>query len=469
MFLKQYYLGCLAHASYLIADEDTGTAIVVDPQRDIAQYLDDAAQHGWHIKYVFLTHFHADFLAGHIELRERLGATICLGARAQAEFAFRPFAHGDTLTCGQVRLQVLATPGHTPEAICILVFDLQKDAQHPHAVLTGDTLFIGDVGRPDLMASAGVSADTLAGLLYDSLHQHVLTLPDETLVYPAHGAGSMCGKNLSSDTVSTLGTQRRLNYALQPMSKAEFIRLVTADQPEVPAYFAYDAGLNRRERPTLDDTLQQVLTPLTLEDVMRLMNSGAQVLDVRDPADFEAAYLAGSINVGLQGNFATWAGTVLAQDRPIVLIADLGQETEAAMRLGRIGFDHILGYLEGGAQTLHTRPELLRGIARLTAPELAAALGDLEPPVVLDVRGPGERAAKYIAGSLHIPLQGLARHWHTVPRDRRVVLQCAGGYRSAIAASLLAQHGLTALADLVGGLAAWEAAGLELVDATVAV
>ena len=260
MLLKQYYLGCLAHASYLIADEQTGTAVVVDPQRDIEQYLDDAQRQGLHIRYVFLTHFHADFLAGHLELRDRVGATICLGAR-EADYAFRPFNDGETLELGQVRLQILETPGHTPEAISVLVYDLDQDAQHPHAVLTGDTLFIGDVGRPDLMASSGITADALAGMLYDSLHQKLLPLPDATLVYPAHGAGSMCGRNLSTDTVSPLGVQKRYNYALQPMSKADFIRLVTADQPETPAYFAYDALLNRRERPTLDQALARELQP----------------------------------------------------------------------------------------------------------------------------------------------------------------------------------------------------------------
>jgi glyoxylase-like metal-dependent hydrolase (beta-lactamase superfamily II)/rhodanese-related sulfurtransferase len=463
MLLKQYYLGCLAHASYLIADEDTGTAVVVDPQRDIDQYLAEAQTHGWQIRYVFLTHFHADFLAGHLELHERVGATICLGRQAQADYAFTPFGDGETLRFGQVQLKVLETPGHTPEAISLLVYDCAKDPHQPYAVLTGDTLFIGDVGRPDLMASVGITAAELAGMLYDSLHQKLLTLPDETLVYPAHGAGSLCGKNLSSETFSPLGVQRRFNYALQPMSKEAFIALVTAEQPEAPAYFAYDAMLNRRERPTLTQTLQHVLTPLTLDDVVRLMNSGAQVLDVRDPEAFEAAHLTGSVNIGLQGNFATWAGTVLAQDTPIVLIADPGKEAEAAMRLGRIGFDHIRGYLAGGAQSLQARPELLRRIERITATELAAALGAPNPPLVLDVRGPGERADKYIAGSLHLPLTRLKRQLSTVPRDCTVVLQCAGGYRSAIAASLLANHGMTAIADLVGGLAAWEAAGLDLV------
>ena len=463
MWLKQYYLGCLAHASYLIADEATGTAVVVDPQRDIDQYLHDATQHQFHIDYVFLTHFHADFLAGHIELRDRVGATICLGAQAQADFAFRSFGQGDTLEFGQVRLEIFETPGHTPEGISILVYDLEQDAQQPHAVLTGDTLFIGDVGRPDLMASVGMTAPDLAGMLYDSLQQKLLSLPDETLVYPAHGAGSMCGKNLSSETFSTLGAQRSFNYALQPMSKSEFIALVTADQPEAPPYFSYDAMLNRRERPTLAQTLQQVLNPLTLDEVLRQMNAGAQVLDVRDAAEFEAGHLHGSVNVGLQGSFATWAGTVLEQDTPIVLIASPGQEEEAAMRLGRIGFDHVVGYLSGGADALRARPDLVRSIARMTVAELAEALATPTPPVVLDVRAPGERSDKHIEGSVHLPLNRLKRQLDDVPRDRTVILQCAGGYRSAIAASILANHGRTEIADLVGGLAAWEEAGLDLV------
>src|SRR5271157_4293728 len=268
MYLKQYYLGCLAHASYLIADEASGSAIVVDPQRDIQQYLNDAEQLGVQIRHVFLTHFHADFIAGHLELRDRCGAEIRLGARAQAEYEFVPMKDGDTLEFPGLRLRILETPGHTIESISVLVFDLQKDSDKPYAVLTGDTLFIGDVGRPDLRASLGWTAQELGGHLYDSLHDKLMPLPDETLVYPAHGAGSLCGKHLSSDTVSTLGEQRRFNYALQPMSKEEFTRLVTADQPEAPAYFTYDAVLNTRERPTLDEALEEVLQPVELEEVL---------------------------------------------------------------------------------------------------------------------------------------------------------------------------------------------------------
>src|SRR4051812_36783506 len=249
MFLKQYYLGCLAHASYLIADETSRTGIVVDPQRDIQQYLDDAEQLGVHIRHVFLTHFHADFLAGHLELRDRCGADIRLGSQAKAEYAFVPMKDGDTLDFPGLRLKVLETPGHTIESISILVFDLDKSRDKPFAVLTGDTLFIGDVGRPDLRASLGWSAQQLSNYLYDSLHNKLLPLPDETLVYPAHGAGSLCGKHLSSDTVSTLGEQRRFNYALQPMSREDFTCIVTTDQPDAPAYFTFDAILNTRERP----------------------------------------------------------------------------------------------------------------------------------------------------------------------------------------------------------------------------
>ena len=371
MILKQYYLGCLAHASYLLGDEASSTAIIVDPQRDIQQYLADAVRLGLQIRHVFLTHFHADFVAGHLELRDRCGAIIHLGARAQAEYAFVAMKDGDALDFPGMRLQVLETPGHTIESISILVFDLQKDSAKPYAVLTGDTLFIGDVGRPDLRASIGWTADDLGGRLYDSLHNKLLTLPDETLVYPAHGAGSLCGKQLSSDTVSSLGDQRRLNYALQPMSKEQFIRLVTADQPDAPAYFTYDAVLNTRERATLDQNLEQTLHPIGLDEVLRMGDAGAQILDVRDPAEFAKGHMAGSINIGLGGQYATWAGTLLDRAKPIVIVAEPGREQEAALRLGRIGFDHVKGYLRAGMEALADRPDLVWPTERLSAPMVA--------------------------------------------------------------------------------------------------
>ncbi len=460
MILEQYYLGCLAHASYLLGDAQSRIAAVVDPQRDIDHYLEDAKKHGLQIRHVFLTHFHADFVAGHLELRNRVDARIYLGARARAEYEFTPMQDGDTLELGQVHLKVLETPGHSPESISILVYDLEKDPRNPHAVLTGDTLFIGDVGRPDLRASLGWSATELGSLLYDSLHHKLLPLPDETLLYPTHGAGSLCGKNLSEDTVSTIGVQRRYNYALQPMSKAEFVDIVTADQPEAPEYFTYDAILNTREHPTLDQTLERTLKPLALEEVLQLEEQDAQLLDVRELADFAGAHLQGSINIGLDGRYATWAGTLLNPERPIVLIAEPGRQEEAATRLGRIGFDHVAGYLEGGMEALEIRPDLIRRIERITAATLAELLETEQPLAILDVRTEKEWQEKHIEDSLNIPLNHLPERLGEVPGACKVIVHCAGGYRSSTAASLLEQHGVE-VADLVGGLSAWEAVRLE--------
>lgn len=455
MILKQYYLGCLAHASYLIADPTSGTAVVVDPQRDIDQYVEDARVHGVRIEQAILTHFHADFVAGHLELRDRVGATIGLGARGRADYAFTALADGAVIDLGRVRLSILETPGHTPEGICLLVYDLDESAVVPHAVLTGDTLFIGDVGRPDLLASAGMSAAELASMLYDSLHGKLLQLPDETRVYPGHGAGSLCGKNLSTDTVSTIGAQRRYNYALQPMTREAFAAMVTADQPEAPAYFAHDVALNKAERPTLDETMSRGLTPLDLASVLALEAGGAQLLDVREPADFEGAHLTGAINIGLGGKFATWSGSLLDAGRPLVIVAEPGREQEAALRLGRVGLDRLAGYLDGGMMALAERADLVARTERITAESLRERLAGSERPVVLDVRNAKECMAGSIDGSINIPLSTLESRLAEVPRDRPLVVCCASGYRSAIAASLLERAGIADLADLVGGLAAW--------------
>ena len=465
MILKQFYLNCLAHASYLIGDEQSRTAAVVDPQRDIGQYLSLAREHSLDIKHVFLTHFHADFVAGHLELRDRTGATIYLGAAARAEYAFTPVRDGDNIEFGRVQLRPLETPGHTAESISILVYDLDRSGTEPEAVLTGDTLFVGDVGRPDLRVALGWSATDLGGLLYDSLRSKLLTLSDRSLVYPAHGAGSLCGKALSKETFSTIGEQRRFNYALQPMSKTAFVELVTADQPEAPSYFTYDAVLNSKERPTLDETLERI-SPLKLDHVLALQSSAhAQILDTRDPADFAAVHLDGSINVGLGGQYATWAGTVLSRDQPIVIIADPGREHESATRLGRIGFDHIVGYLEDGLQSIASRPELTISTERLSAQVAADRVNgqaDDGTPVLIDVRAPREREQKRIPGSLSIPLNHLAERTSELPADRPLLVYCAGGYRSSIAASLLQQHGFKHVSEIAGGITAWEAAKLPI-------
>ncbi|MFP5227900.1 MAG: MBL fold metallo-hydrolase [Acidobacteriota bacterium] len=462
MLLKQYYLGCLAHASYLLGDESSGTAIVVDPQRDIEQYLADAAAHHLTIRHVFLTHFHADFVAGHLELRDRCGVAIHLGARAQAEYAFVAMKNGDVLDFPGLRLEILETPGHTIESISIVLFDKQRNPDEPCAVLTGDTLFIGDVGRPDLRASLGWTAAELGSHLYDSLHERLLPLPDATLIYPAHGAGSLCGKNISKETVSTMGEQRRFNYALQPMSREAFIAIVTADQPDAPPYFTWDAVLNTRERTTLETNLQLVLQPLDLDEFLALSREGAQVLDVRHPDEYAAGHLAGSINIGLDGQYATWAGTLLDPREPILVIAGPGREPEAALRLGRIGFDRVQGYLRDGMEALTDRPNLLAYTRRSSAPELAAMLDAAEPPLLIDVRTPREWSTRHVDGSLNLPLSRLRDRLSEIPRHRAIAVQCAGGYRSSIAASLLQQQGITNLVEVAGGLAAWDAASLPV-------
>ena len=456
MILEQHYLGCLAHASYLVADEDSGLAAVVDPQRDVERYLEAADRVGCRIAHVFLTHLHADFIAGHLELRERTQATIHLGARAEADYPFVPMADGDAVELGGVRLEVLETPGHSRESICILVLDPAYSEQDPYAVLTGDCLFIGDVGRPDLRAALGYSARELAGMLYESVHHKLAQLPDDTLVYPAHGAGSLCGKNLSTDTVSTMGIQRQYNYALQPMDREQFIEMVTAEQPDAPAYFTYDAVLNAQERPTLEQALERELCPLTLTAALEAAGQGAQLLDTRDPAQFEGAHLRGSVNVGLDGSYATWCGTLLDSEHPIVLIADPGTEAEAATRLGRIGFDNVAGFLEGGIEALaDVASELVDRIERVTAGSLGEQLAGPEPPTVVDVRSPAEWEHEHVDTAVNIPLARLKPSADRLARGAEVVVYCASGYRSAIAASVLRRAGLDRVSDLVGGLPAW--------------
>lgn len=456
MIFKQFYLNCLAHASYLIGDDRTGTAAVVDPQRDVQQYLDEAERRGLHVRHVFLTHLHADFIAGHLELRNRTNATIYLGAAAQAEYAFVPMKNGDSIEFGDVKLEALETPGHTPESLSIALYDLAQRRTQPYAVLTGDTLFIGDVGRPDLRASLGWSADDLGRLLYKSLHDKLLRLGDDTLVYPAHGAGSLCGKNMSKETVSTIGEQRRTNYALQPMTEDEFLALVTSDQPDAPRYFTYDAVLNAKERLTLEAVLQRELNPLSLSTVLA---SGAQVLDVRDPVEFARGHLCCSINIGLGGSYATWAGTLLDRDKPVVIVAEPGREAEAAMRLGRIGFDNVEGYLDDGMRALVDRPDLLADSQQLSAAEVERRLVD---SILLDVRTEREWRERHIEGSVNLPLNRLEQGIADLTRDQDIIVHCAAGYRASIAISLLQRSGFSRLAELTGGLAAWDAAKLPV-------
>lgn len=448
MFFRQYYLGCLSHASYLIGDEATGRAVVVDPQRDVDGYVDDAFAAGLTIERVIETHFHADFVSGHLELAARTGAAVSFGPGAEADFPIEPLVHGQRLALGDVEIEVRATPGHTPESICLVVYERAGD-ETPYGVLTGDTLFVGDVGRPDLLSSDGVTADDLARQLYRSLHDQLLTLPEATRVFPAHGAGSACGKNLSTETSSTIGDQRRTNYALSPMAEDDFVAAVTEGQAAAPAYFPFSAHRNREAHAVLGE--HEVPTPLRLEDVP----AGAAILDCRSPTDFAAAHLRGAVNVSLDGRFAEFAGDVIRPDQPIVLVCEPGHELEARIRLGRIGFDSVVGALDAAVDVFQQRPDLVERSSRLTVDALLQRMADTPDLALVDVRNRGELLAGTIDGAVHVPLSQLASCIDELDRTRPTVVYCAGGMRSMIAASALAAAGFADVSDLLGGYQAW--------------
>ena len=463
MIFTQHYLGCLSHASYLIGDEKTGRAVVVDPRRDVGVYLDEAAERGLAIERVIETHIHADFLSGHLELAERTGAVISYGAGADVEFLIEPLHDGQRVPLGDVTLEILATPGHTPESISIVVY-ADADDHVPYGVLTGDTLFVGDVGRPDLLATTNpdLSADVLARQLYHSLHDKLLrVLPDSTLVYPAHGAGSSCGRNLSSETSSTMGEQRQANYALQPMNEDQFVALVTEGQPIRPHYFEFDAQRNRQLRSLLDAEAPPPL--VTVEEVTNRRAAGAVLLDAREPSDFAAGHLRNAVNVGLGGRFAEWAGDVLAPDRDVVLVGDPGIALEAKVRLARVGYDRVVGQLDDLGDISTNRGDLMEKSSRLTIGQLAE-LRNLEPDLQLvDVRSPSETAEGTLPGAREISLSVLTDSLAGLDPQSPVVVYCASGYRSSIAASVLVDAGFADVSDLLGGYAAWEAVGMPIV------
>ena len=459
MIFTQHYLGCLSHASYLVGDETTGRAVVIDPQRDIGIYLAEARAKGLRIERVLETHLHADFLSGHLELAAATGALISFGEAAQLEFASEPLAHGLRLELGQVVLEIRATPGHTPESICIVIYEHPED-EIPYGVLTGDTLFVGDVGRPDLLASAGAGYDatTLARLLYHSLHEQVLTLPDETRVFPAHGAGSSCGKQLSSQTSSTIDEQRRSNYALQPMTEDQFVATVTEGQPTRPNYFSFDARANRQSHRLLDETVPP--PTMSLDEVLFRIEAGAIALDTREPTDFATGHLRGAINVGLQGRFAEWAGDILDPDRDIVLLGEPAAALESRVRLARIGFDRVVGCLDDPSSLLIDHPDLVEASSRLTVVQLAELL-ELEDDIQLvDVRSTAETEEGTLIGARGIPLAALVDSLGTLDPHAPVVVNCASGYRSVIATSVLRHAGFSDVSDLIGGYSAWAAARL---------
>ena len=455
MIFEQHYLDCLSQASYLIGDERTGRAVVVDPRRDISPYLDSAAEHGLTIELVLETHFHADFLSGHLELASATGADIAYGEGAVTEFESRSLADGERISLGDVTLEIRHTPGHTPESISIVVFE-HADDDVPYGVLTGDTMFIGDVGRPDLLSSKGVTADDLAEQLFESLHQQLLTLPDATRVFPAHGAGSACGKNLSTDTSSTIGEQRSGNYALQPMSKADFVAAVTDGQTAPPAYFAYDAALNRENRALLDEAAEPAA--LTVDEIVQLQRTGAVVLDARDPVEFSRGHLIGSVNIGMAGRYAEFAGGVIQPGARIVLVADDGMAREAKNRLARIGFDNVVGHLADAERALAEHPDDVAVGSRVDVVAMCDARDSVDDLQIVDVRQPGETEAGIIDGAILLPLTQLNARLADLDASKPTVVYCAGGYRSSIAASRLVAAGFTDVSDLLGGYGAWVAA-----------
>jgi glyoxylase-like metal-dependent hydrolase (beta-lactamase superfamily II)/rhodanese-related sulfurtransferase len=460
MHFKQFYLGCLAHASYLVGSE--GEAAVVDPQRDVDQYVAEAEAHGLKIKYVVETHLHADFVSGHCELAARTGAEIVFGRRAGATFPHRAVADGDEIRVGKVTLRFIETPGHTPEGVSVLVIDTEVSGE-PQKVLTGDTLFIGDVGRPDLAGSKGFTSEQMAAMLYDSLHGKLLELDDAVEVFPAHGAGSMCGRNISKETSSTIGQQRRLNYALAPMGRDEFVRMMTDDLPPAPDYFSRDAEINRTGAPALDALPRPAA--LSPAEVSLLQREGNHlVLDTRSAADFGAGHVPGSLNIGLGGQFATWAGSLIRPEQKIILVVeDESKIDEALMRLARVGLETVAGYLDGGMTAWREAGFETARVEQISVEELHQRL-DEEPDLqVLDVRRAAEYGAGHVPGARLSTLAALSSDaLEGLDPARPVAVICAGGYRSSAAASLLAPRGFRKLFNVTGGTSAYVNAGFPV-------
>jgi hydroxyacylglutathione hydrolase len=455
MYFKQFYLGCLAHASYLIGSE--GEAAVVDPQRDVDQYITEAAALGFKVKYVIETHLHADFVSGHRELASRTGADIIFGSKAGATFPHRAVQDGEEIRLGRVTLRFIETPGHTPESISILVIDNQVSPQ-PQKVLTGDALFIGDVGRPDLAGGRGYTAEQMAAMLYDSLHKKLMKLDDAVEVYPAHGAGSMCGRNISKETSSTIGEQRRFNYALKPMPKDDFVRMMTVDLPEAPAYFPRDAEINRTGAASLEELPRP--RELSPEEASSLARQGHLILDVRSSAAYGNGHVPGALNIALSGQFATWCGTLIATGTPIVLVADnVAEVDEAVTRLARVGIESVAGYLRGGMHAWDQAGLATEAIAQMPVDELHSRIAEGADLQVVDVRRPGEYNNGHAPGAINVTLAHLDEEAPQLDANRPTAVICQSGYRSSAATGILARRGFRNVFNVVGGTSAWINAG----------
>jgi hydroxyacylglutathione hydrolase len=455
MYFEQFYLGCLAHASYMLASE--GEAVVVDPQRDVDIYLKAAADHGVKIRHIFETHLHADFVSGHLELASLAGAKIHIGKQAGATFPHVAVSDGFELRAGKALIKVLETPGHTPESICLVITDEEKSPK-PWAVLTGDTLFLGDVGRPDL--SKTHSSTQLAGMLYDSLHNKLLQLSDDVLVYPAHGAGSLCGRNMRAERSSTIGTERLTNYALQIKSREEFVRQLTSNLPARPEYFMKDAEINRGGAAPLSELPE--LPPISARELKSLLDEGVIVLDVRPCEQFAAAHVPGAINIALSGQFASWAGTVLGLSaRPVLIAESPEQVSEARLRLARVGIEDARGFLQGGIEGWKQAGLALAETPQMTVQDLDEKLRSRKSQV-LDVRREPEWQAGHIEDAAWWPLDNFKVSPPEIDRDAPIAVHCKSGFRSMIACSLLQRAGFRNVTNVVGGFDAWQQAALPV-------
>ena len=449
MFIQQLYTGCLSEAAYYI--ESNGEAAVVDPLRDIDDYLQIAHERKTTIKYIFETHFHADFVSGHIDLAKVAGATIIYGPGTVTAFPVHIAKDGDIFTLGDVQIKVLHTPGHTLESTCYL---LKDENAKDHCLFTGDTLFVGDVGRPDLAQKDGsVTTNDLAGMLYDSLQKKIVPLADDVIVYPAHGAGSSCGKNLGPDTYSTIGDEKQFNYALKQQTKQDFIKAVTDGLTEPPHYFALNAKINKEGYDSLDHVLEQGLTALSIPGFKEWMAREAIILDSRNAETFTDGFVPGSISIGLEGRFAEWAGSLLSFDAPMILVTEPGREKETIIRLARVGFDKIKGYLSGGYDGWKKAGEEIDMIINVEPDELMMDIPFDENLVVLDVRRPVEYAEGHLKDALNIPLNDLndPANMASITEENNLYVHCGGGYRSVIASSLLKRQGIHNLRNVSGG------------------
>lgn len=448
MKIEQLYTKCLAEAAYYIESE--GEVAIIDPLRETEPYIEMAQMNGATIKYIFETHFHADFVSGHVDLAKKTGAKIVYGPKANPNYEVIVAEDNQEFKIGKVTIKVLHTPGHTPESSTYLLID---ENGKQHAIFTGDTLFLGDVGRPDLAIKSDLTQEDLAGMLYDSLRNRIMTLPDDIIVYPGHGAGSSCGKSMSSETVGTLGEQKKTNYALRAdMTKEEFIEEVTTGILPPPQYFPKNAQMNKMGYESFDEVLDKGNRALSVDEFIKEVNDGALILDVRTQGDFVKEFIPNSLFIGLNGTFAMWVGALIENlDQKIVLIAPEGKEEEAVTRLARVGYDNTLGYLKGGVEAYRAAGHETRMIESTTAEQVAEHFGEYE---IVDVRKPGEFQSEHVENVIHYPLDYMNEDLNKLDKSHKYYVHCAGGYRSVIAISILMKNGYTNLVDIAGGFGA---------------